>query len=52
MQLSQTKIEPVTTNELVTWAREIDTEDLRSFIDRRMNLLGEIDTDDFDIASV
>jgi hypothetical protein len=52
MQLSQTKTEPVTVSELVTWAREIDTDDLRSFVDRRTNLLGDIDSDDFDIAAV
>lgn len=52
MQLSQTQTEPVTVNELITWAREIDTNDLRSFVDRRTNLLGEMDDDDFELASV
>lgn len=53
MQLSQTQsVGTTNTNDLVTWAREIDDEYLRSFIDRRTNLLGEIDTDDFDIAAV
>ena len=50
MQLSQT--ESVTVDELITWAREIDSNDLRSFVDRRTNLLGEIDDDDFELASV
>jgi len=53
MQLSQTQTTGTTNaGDLVTWAREIDDEYLRSFVDRHTNMLGEIDSDDFDIAAV
>jgi len=53
MQLSQTQTVGTTnTNDLVTWARELDSEYLQSFVDRHTNMLGEIDIDDFDIAAV
>lgn len=52
MQLSQTNIEPVTANDIITWARDIQDEDLRSFINYRSNLLGDLDDDDFELANV
>ena len=52
MQLSQTQIEPVTVNDIITWARDIKDEDLKSFINYRSNMLGDLDDDDFDLAAV
>lgn len=52
MQLSQTNVEPVTVNDIITWARDIQDEDLRKFINYRSNMLGDLDDDDFELASV
>lgn len=53
MQLADTQvIEPVTTNELVTWARQLTHDDLQSFISRRSIALGDLDDDDFELASL
>lgn len=53
MQLADSQvIEPVTTNELVTWARQLTHDDLQAFINRRAVALGDLDDDDFEIANL
>ena len=52
MQLSKTNVESVTASELITWARDINSDDLKSFVNYRSNLLGDLDDDDFELASI
>lgn len=52
MQLSQTQVEQATTSDIVTWARDINSDDLKSFVNYRSNLLGDLDDDDFELANI